>query len=175
VIIFKMPPCEEHEILKTTTKSLSSISMWATIAQTIWRLATTWKVWGSNPGGDEIFRTRSDRPWSPYNRVSFPGVKRPKRGVKHPPPSGTEVEERVEPYLYSPSGLSWPVLDRILDCSLSLFQCSRVLPEKLTVPQLVKEFPAFYRNAEVHYRIHNNLQLLLIFITANGHKLLKGR
>jgi hypothetical protein len=38
----------------------------------------------------EIFRTRPGRPWGPlcllYNgyRVSFPGVKRPGRGVDHP-------------------------------------------------------------------------------------------
>ena len=41
---------------------------------------------------------------------SFPGVKRPGRGVDHPPPSGAEVNERVVLYLYSPSGPSWPVL-----------------------------------------------------------------
>ena len=38
------------------------------------------------------------------------GVKRPGRGVDHPPPSSAEVKERVELYLYSPSGPSWPVL-----------------------------------------------------------------
>ena len=27
---------------------------------------------------------------------SFPGVKRPGRGVDHPPPSGAEIKERVE-------------------------------------------------------------------------------
>jgi len=41
---------------------------------------------------------------------SFPGVKRPGRGVYHPPPSSAVVKERVELYLYSPSGPSWPVL-----------------------------------------------------------------
>ena len=41
---------------------------------------------------------------------SFPGVKRPGSGVEHPPPSTAEVEGRVELYLYSPSGPSWPVL-----------------------------------------------------------------
>ena len=40
----------------------------------------------------EIFHNRPDRPWGPptllYNgyRVSLPGVKRPGRGVDHPPP-----------------------------------------------------------------------------------------
>jgi len=36
---------------------------------------------------------------------SLPGVKRPGRGVD-PPPSSAEVKERVELYLYSPSGHS---------------------------------------------------------------------
>ena len=41
---------------------------------------------------------------------SFPGVKRPGRGFQHPTPSSAEVKERVELYLYSPSGPTWPVL-----------------------------------------------------------------
>jgi hypothetical protein len=41
---------------------------------------------------------------------SFLGVKRSGRGVDHPPPCSAEVKERVELYLYSPSGTSWPVL-----------------------------------------------------------------
>ena len=50
--------------------------------------------------GGEIFRTRPDRPWgllSPYTKHtgSFPGVKRPGRGVDHPSPSSAEVKERV--------------------------------------------------------------------------------
>jgi hypothetical protein len=74
-----------------------------------------WTVRGSNPGGGKIFRSRPDRPWGPpsllYNGywVYFPGVKRPGRGVDRPPPSSAEVKERVELYLYSPSGSSWPV------------------------------------------------------------------
>jgi len=35
---------------------------------------------------------------------SFPGVKRPGRGVDHPHPSRTDVKEEVELYLHSPSG-----------------------------------------------------------------------
>jgi hypothetical protein len=37
---------------------------------------------------------------------SFPGVKRPGRGVDHQTPSSAEVKERVELYIYSPSGPS---------------------------------------------------------------------
>ena len=45
---------------------------------------------------------------------SFPRVKRPGRGVDHPHPSSDEVEGRVQLYIYSPSGPSWPVLGRAL-------------------------------------------------------------
>jgi len=38
---------------------------WARIAQSVQPLATGWTVRGLNRGGGEIFRTRSDRPWSP--------------------------------------------------------------------------------------------------------------
>ena len=44
-----------------------------------------------NPGEDEIFRTRPERPWGPpsrpYNgyRVPFMGVKRQGLGANHPP------------------------------------------------------------------------------------------
>ena len=41
---------------------------------------------------------------------SLKGVKRPGRGVDHPPTSSAEVKERVELYLYSSSGPSWSVL-----------------------------------------------------------------
>ena len=43
-----------------------------------------------------------------------PGVKRPGRGVNDSFPSNAEDKERVELYLYSHSGLSWPVLGRTL-------------------------------------------------------------
>ena len=43
----------------------------------------------------------------------FPGLKRPGRGVDHPPLSSAGVKEIVELYLYSSSGPSWPVLGEI--------------------------------------------------------------
>ena len=62
----------------------------------------------------EIFRNCPDQPWGPpillyIGTESLPGVKRPGHGIDHPPPSNAEVKERVELYLYSPSGPSWPV------------------------------------------------------------------
>ena len=66
--------------------------------------------------GGEIFRSRPDLPWGPprllYNgyQVFCPGVKRPWRDVSHPPLSSAVVKERIELYLYSHSGFSWPVI-----------------------------------------------------------------
>ena len=34
----------------------------AGIAQSVWRLAMVWTVWGSNPGGGEIFRACPEQP-----------------------------------------------------------------------------------------------------------------
>jgi hypothetical protein len=74
---------------------------------------------------------------------SFPGVKRPGRGVEYFPPSNAEVKERVELYLYSPSGSSWPVLGRTylylylyLSTSL-LFKAQLLLKLTFTVRCLV--------------------------------------
>jgi hypothetical protein len=49
---------------------------------------------------------------APYamGTASFLGVKRPRGGIHHPPPSGAEVKERADLNLYSPSESSWPVL-----------------------------------------------------------------
>ena len=50
---------------------------------------------------------------------SFLGVKFPKRGVDHPPlPSSAEVKERVELYICSLSGTSWPITGCILPLPL---------------------------------------------------------
>ena len=44
----------------------------------------------------------------------FVGVERPGRGFNHPPPSSAEVKERVEVYLSSSSGPSWPLIGLII-------------------------------------------------------------
>ena len=50
---------------------------------------------------------------------SFPGIKRPGRGVDDPPLSSAEVTERIQLYLYSTFGFSRPILGWPL--SLPLF------------------------------------------------------
>jgi hypothetical protein len=53
----RMMFCERRN-LRLTTHPVSPVSRIAVL-----RLATGWTVWGSNPGGGEIFRIRPDRPW----------------------------------------------------------------------------------------------------------------
>jgi len=62
---------------------------------------------------------------------SFPGVKRPRRGADHPPPSSAKVEGRVEPYIYSPSGSSWPVIGWTLPLLyLTFYFVNRLFPSQ---------------------------------------------
>ena len=56
----------------------------------------------TGPGAHLVFYTMGTE--------SFPGVKRPGRGVDSPLLSSAEVKERVELYLHSTSGSSWPVI-----------------------------------------------------------------
>jgi hypothetical protein len=67
------------------------------VAQSVLRLATGWRVRGSNPGRSEIFRTCPDRPWGPPSLLYkgyrvFPGSrKRPGRDADPSPLSSAEV------------------------------------------------------------------------------------
>ena len=69
------------------------------VAQSVQRLATSWTVWGSNPGGGEIFRTCPDRPWGPPSLLQngyrvFAGCKkRPVRDADPSPTSSAVVKE----------------------------------------------------------------------------------
>jgi hypothetical protein len=79
-----------------------------------------WTVQVSNAGGGKNFCAHPEQPWSPpsllYNeyKVSLPEVKQPRHGINHPPLSSAEVNKRVQMYLYSPSGSSWPVVGSTL-------------------------------------------------------------
>jgi hypothetical protein len=91
------------------------------------RLATGLTVRGSNPGGDETFRTCPDRPWTHQASCTM-GIRPISRGKaiggwgSLPTPSGAEVKENVELYFYSAHGASWSVIGRSLPfISLSTF------------------------------------------------------
>ena len=66
----------------------------AAIAQSVQKLATGWTDRGSNPGWGRDFPHPSRSALGPTQDTgSFPGVKRPGRGVNHTPSSSTVVEE----------------------------------------------------------------------------------
>ena len=75
-----------------------------------------WTVRGSNPGWGWDFRHPSrpaigpTQPPVEWVTSHFPGIRWPRRGVKHPPRSSAKLRERVELQLYSPFDSSWPVL-----------------------------------------------------------------
>jgi hypothetical protein len=80
-------------------------------------------------------------------------VKRPGRGVDHPPSSSARVKERVELYLYSPSGPSWPILGRTLP--LPGFYIHVELFSKMSIPGLeptqppIQWVPGFFPGGKV--------------------------
>jgi hypothetical protein len=65
------------------------------------------------PVGGEFFRPLQTGPGAPPPSLLCNGyrVTSGGKGVNHPPPSSAEVKERVELYLYSPSGPSWWVIE----------------------------------------------------------------
>ena len=71
-----------------------------------------WMVRGSKSGGGARFSAAVQtgpgaHPAShTIGNESFPGAKRPGRGVDHPLPPSAEVKEKVRLYLYSLSGPS---------------------------------------------------------------------
>jgi hypothetical protein len=71
--------------------------------------ATGWTVPGSNPGRDF---PHPSRPALEHAQAPIQWVKQPGRATNHPPPCIADVKERVELYLYFPSGPSWRVLGR---------------------------------------------------------------
>ena len=85
-IFFSQSSESERRIRYSIVKAL-----WAAMSQLVRRLDTSCAPGDRTPVGDEIFRTRPDRPWGPcsllknWYRVSFPGVKRSGRGVDHSP------------------------------------------------------------------------------------------
>jgi hypothetical protein len=85
--------CSRYFNLLQTGRSGESILVWAKISAPV----------QTSPGTP---------PSLLYNGylVFFSGVKQPGSGVDQLPPSSAKVKERVQLYLYSPSGPSWPLL-----------------------------------------------------------------
>jgi hypothetical protein len=109
-------------------------------------LTTDWTVRGSNPGGGDFSHPcRSalgpTQPPIKYVPSSSSGGKAAGSGVNHPTLSSAEVKERVELYLYSLSGPSWPVLgltlpyqcqfavELLLENVVALMQTDRRMPQ----------------------------------------------
>ena len=114
----------------------------------------------------EIFRARPDRPWGPSSllysgyRVSFPGVKRPGRGVDHPLPFSAEVKERVELYIYPPLWafvacyrVNFTFLYRLL--IFFLFRNTINIPIRIIVDKHILMY--IYRVIQNNFRSFNNL------------------
>ena len=77
--------------LTVLQRLMCGISQWCGPTQRIlysdWTMG--WTVRGSNPGGEELFRTHPDSPWGPsasyaVRALSFSEVKRLGRGVNYP-------------------------------------------------------------------------------------------
>jgi hypothetical protein len=83
---------------------------------------------------------------------SFLGVKRPGREGNHPPSSSTEVKERVDLYLFSPFGPSWPVLLSALPLLLTTWRtlkcCSHT---RYTYIQCMKEWRVIVDCGSLHF------------------------
>ena len=86
------------------------------VAQSVQRLSTGWTVRGSNPGVGARFsasvQTGPDaQPVSYKNGTGFfPGAKLLGVALTTHPQFSAKAKEKLEPYLYSQSGPSWPVL-----------------------------------------------------------------
>ena len=84
---------------------------WAGIAKSVERLTAGWDIesqWGQDfphPSRQSVRPASLLRVQIGYRVMA--GVKRPDPGFSHPLPPRIEITERLQQYLYSPSGLPW--------------------------------------------------------------------
>ena len=140
--------------------------------------------WGSRfsaaiqtgPGAHPTSYTMRTRP--------FPELKRSGRGADHSLPSSAGVKERVKPYIYSPSGPSWPLLGwtllyiyvcipQFLLENLTKFRGNLGYREKLLgdLEKFKINFPTWYkysRNDEHLNYLATFHQILFFFFWHNG-------
>ena len=148
--------------------------MGAGIAQSVQRPATYWTIRVSNPGGSARFSAPVQtgpgaRPDSyTMGTGSFSGVKRSGRGVDRLPQSSAKVKERVELYLYSPSGPSWPVIGWLLSLPITWLHSSVKIRRKhfISVFGTLKHGGAnrIHRSLKIKNSTYSGLPFLTIFI-----------
>jgi len=96
---------------------------WARIAQSVYQLAKSRTVRGSNTGVCEIFRTIPDLPWDSHSliyngyRATFP--RRTRRGLNHPPWAHWIKKE----YSYTSTSLWVSYACPRVKCNFLLFTC----------------------------------------------------
>jgi hypothetical protein len=95
-----------QDIYRKSDYSVPPLTVWVgRVAQSVQRLATSWTVRGSNPGGAIFFAHVQTGPGAhPASRTmdtgSFPGGKRPGRGADHPPTlAPRSIKSRAIPLL----------------------------------------------------------------------------
>jgi hypothetical protein len=101
-----------------------------------------WIIQGLNPSEARLSAPLQTGPWAhPASCTCTGSLPQLGGGTENLPPSSTEVKEWVQPYLYSPSGRSWPVIA----CTLP-FTCTEVvLQGNLPVLQgVLKKFLNFF-------------------------------
>jgi len=102
------------------TQWLQRFSVWLDMARAVCGLAAVLDDPGIEFRWGRFFVPLHTSPGTPtsllYNgyRISFPGLKRPGRGVVRSFLSSAEVKETVEAYHHSSSGPQWPVIGRVL-------------------------------------------------------------
>ena len=114
-----------HDGMFNKNTILLHLILGAGIGQTVWWLATGWKVRASNSGGGEVFRTHPDHLWGPHSPLYngykvYCGSKAAGAWRWPPTPSRAEVERRVELYISYTSWPSCPVMGGTFTSSLPL-------------------------------------------------------
>ena len=107
---------------------------------------------------------------------SFPKIERPGRGVNRPPPSNAEIKERVELYLYSPSGHSWPVIRRTLPLYIYIYTHTHTHTESRFPFEEEKrnnlESHAYHMSVKTNHHLHAQPSISQVPVTAYSYHIL---